>query len=255
MWRTLEVSAAGCHSLFRPEQLTQYRTVFRTICKSGCLHFPALTWILRFSTRLNAPSCSPETEPKNTLSVSFPLSGLLVPLYFRNCSHMSEAGGTPGSNAHLEKQHYYLQLTLNFKCIKRGRNRSGRGKVEGEMARLKRETDEVKRGDLSMCARICPPAVVQIPELIDCLPRIICPRHFKEPPLLLLFLLSASHPLHIPLFSVSPFSPLSTFPALCSPSCRNLPFLSEHPETSWPPLGTFPTSLMISFPPLDTLLY
>lgn len=38
------------------------------------------------------------------------------PLHFKNCSHMSE--GTPGSNTS-RKQHYYLQLTFNFKCIKR----------------------------------------------------------------------------------------------------------------------------------------
>ena len=49
----------GCHSLLRPELLTQYRTVISTICRSDCLYFPALTWIQRFPTRLNAPSCSP----------------------------------------------------------------------------------------------------------------------------------------------------------------------------------------------------
>lgn len=34
------------------------------------------------------------------------------PWIFKNCSHMFE--GTQGSNAHLEKQHYYLQLTFEF---------------------------------------------------------------------------------------------------------------------------------------------
>lgn len=91
-----------------------------TICRLDCLHFPALTWILRFSTQLNAPSCSPETEPP-----PHRLSVCLAPSLRRWFPYISEIAatcrrGTPGSNTHLEKQHYYLQLTLNFKCIKRG---------------------------------------------------------------------------------------------------------------------------------------
>lgn len=111
----------GCHSLLRPELLTQYRTVISTICRSDCLYFPVLTWIQRFSTRLNAPSCFPpetRTPPPPPLRCPSPPASphRSFPLHFKNCSHMSE--GTPGSNTS-RKQHYYLQLTFNFKCIKR----------------------------------------------------------------------------------------------------------------------------------------
>lgn len=66
---------------------------------------------------------------------------------------------------------------------------------------------------------------VWIPGKIDCLPRIICPRHLTTTP-----------PPHRPSTSNSPsFSPLCLLPALCSPSRRNLPILSEHPGTPSPP--------------------
>lgn len=63
-------------------------------------------------------------------------------------------------------------------------------RVDGEMARLKKKRQTRLRRVSPLvylfgcgCLRACiyPPAAVQIPGKIDCLPRIICPRHFKTP--------------------------------------------------------------------------
>lgn len=85
-----------------------------------------------------------KTPNPTTLSASLSLSALLVPLYFRNCSHMSDGrgGGKPScSNAHLEKQHHYLQLTLNFGegAIVQGERVSGGGRGWKEIESLKRK--------------------------------------------------------------------------------------------------------------------
>lgn len=123
-----------------------------TICRSDCLHFPALTWIQQFSTQLNAPSCSPKTEPYSptTLSDSFsvlpppPLHLRKLQPYVRGDPRFKH---TPWETT--------LLSTIDFKFWSvwwEGARERGGGKwqkVDGEIK--KRETDEVKRGDLSMC--------------------------------------------------------------------------------------------------------
>lgn len=161
-------------------------------------------------------------------------------------------------------------MTSNFKCIKRRCNCSGRGKVaEGgrrDREIKKRETDEVKRGDLSMCvcvcvhvrACICPPAVVSIPGKIDCLPRIICPRHQAFPFLpfspLRLQSTSYSSPLSLPFLTLVYLLALCSLPvAVTSPSCRSTP---SPPKPSAPLfLPHLPTSHMTCFLHLDTRLH
>ncbi len=87
------VENPGCHSLLRPELLTQYRAVIRPSADQTVFYLPALTWILRFSAQLNAPSCSPETEPTphcpslSLLCRSFPCISEIAAICLR--------GGTP----------------------------------------------------------------------------------------------------------------------------------------------------------------
>lgn len=72
------------------------------------------------------------------------------PYISENCSHMSV--GTPGSNTHLEKQHYYPQLTLNFGVYdERERERGGGGSGRRWMERLKKERQMRLRGVISQC--------------------------------------------------------------------------------------------------------
>lgn len=118
----------------------------------------------------------------------------------------------------------------------------GREPEEGERTNReikKKKTDEVKRGDVSVyvcrrvCACVCSPAVALNQDKIDCLARIICPRHFEKFPsnLSLLCLLSSS--CSTPLC----FSFLTMFSGLCSGGCCNLP--NPVCKTSALPLALF----------------
>lgn len=67
-----------------------------------------------------------------------------------------------------------------------------------------------------LCAYICLPTVVWIPGKIDCLPKIICPRHSPSLPPIHLMLLSSLSPLSHPCLPSLPFAlPV----AITSPSC------------------------------------
>lgn len=115
------------------------------------------------SVILHTDKCTlmlPQNGANHIVWVSPLLFLLLSPYIFQKLQPYGR--GSPASNAHLEEQRYYLQLTLNFKkCIKR-ELRFGSGKDGGrgwterwKDKKKKKETDEVKRGELYLFACGC----------------------------------------------------------------------------------------------------
>lgn len=134
----LDVSQPARHSLLRPEMLTQCRTAIRP-SEDQTFFFLFFEFFQLSHGSCDSPHCKmhpnvppnrpPPPPPHCHIVHLSPLCRSFPPIFFWNCIHMSE--GTPGSNAHLEDRHHYLQLTWNLKCVEGGR-------VEGEIGRYTR---------------------------------------------------------------------------------------------------------------------
>lgn len=81
VWRILDVSSQDATVYWGLSCWQNTGLWFDHLQIRLCLYFPVLTWTVRFSTQLNAPSCSPETEPPATLSVSLPLCVAHSPIF------------------------------------------------------------------------------------------------------------------------------------------------------------------------------
>lgn len=220
---------------------------------------------------LHAAKCTlmfPQTEPPPPHCPSLSFSVSLIPLYFLKLQPYvwgdPRFKRAPWETTPLSAIDFKLQVyEEREQSFREGRWR----RVEGEMGRLKKiETDEVKRGELSMCVcmhvhvRVCaciapPPPCSRLNPREDWLPSkdnlsqtLESTPHpfFSSPPPIHLILLSFLSPLSHPCLSSLPFAlPV----AVTSPSCLSTP------KPSAPCFSTFPTSSMICFLHLDTHLY
>lgn len=203
-----------------------------TICGSDCLYFPVLTWILRFSTQLNAPSCSLETEhpPTPHHHHHHHIASLFLPLCIARSPVFQKLQPCVWGDPMFKRTPWETTLlsSIDFKLQmydERGqsfRKREG-GRRDGEIK--KRETDEVKRGDV--CIYVCvhlPPCRLLNPRE-DWLPSkdnlsqtlwSISPPPFSPPPPIHFIFLSSLSPFSHPCLPSMPFAlPI----AVTSPSC------------------------------------